>query len=135
MVSIMNGLLPPVVTFGPHAAFCSHLGCSTQSMLRSRLQVGELSSQYRPWSLFKVLDMEGTNDPSLMGAAVNLVLTVLFIWVDKPAAPSTGSPCGRAVLAVWSLAAGRLDTSPFGDALKTDCRQSNMSISSAVKLN
>lgn len=26
MVSIMNGLLPPeVVTFGPHAAFCSHL--------------------------------------------------------------------------------------------------------------
>lgn len=58
--------------------------------------------------------------------------------VPVPAAPNVlAQPdCnGRAGLAVWSLAARRLDTSPFGDASKTDCRQSITSISSAVKLN
>lgn len=82
--------------------------------------------------------MQRTGDPLRMGASVNQLLTVYLRRVQKPAAPSvTAQPerGGRAVLAVWSLAAGRLDTSPFGDALKTDCRQSITSISSAVKLN
>lgn len=82
--------------------------------------------------------MPRSGDPLMMGAEVNLLLTVYLRKVREPPAPSVpAQPArgGRAVLAVRSLAAGRLDTSPFGDALKTDCRQSITSISSAVKLN
>lgn len=72
----------------------------------------------------------------MMGAEVNLLPMVYLRWAQEAAALSvTAQPArgGRAVLAVWSLAAGRLDTASF--ALKTDCRQSIASISSTVKPN
>lgn len=86
----------------------------------------------------EVLGTKRTSDPLMMGAEVNLLPMVYLRWAQEAAALSvTAQPArgGRAVLAVWSLAAGRLDTAPFGDALKTDCRQSIASISSTVKLN
>lgn len=108
MVAIRNGLLSPeLVPFGLHPAPCSHLkGAWYKACLGAD----------RRWVNW--LGVLGVNWPVphwAKSAAPGL------FRVPTPAAPSMMAQPdhgGRAVLAVWSLAAWRLDTSPFGVAWK-----------------
>lgn len=129
IVSIRNGLLSPeLVIFGLHPALCSHLkGAWCKACLGADRRWVNCPSSITLCARFGlgVLDTKRTSDLLMMGTGLNLLLTVYLHEIHKPAAPSlTAQPDHgvRAVLAVWSLASGRLDASPFGDALKTDCR-------------
>lgn len=99
MVAIRNGLLSPeLVPFGLHPALCSHLK-------------GAWERTAGGWIDWGCLVWTGPVPHWAKSAAPSL------FRVPTPAAPSVMAQPdrgGRAVLAVWSLAARRLDTSPFG---------------------
>jgi len=120
MVAVRNGLpSPELVPFGLRPALFSHLkGAWYKACLGADHRWVNCPSSITLCAHLglRVLGVKRTSDPLMTGAEVNLLLTVYLRRVHKPAAPSVPaqpSRGGMAVLAVWSLAAGRLDTSPF----------------------